>query len=406
MAVAAKSVGRSKGGLDPVALAQELIRRRSVTPADDGALDTLQRPLEALGFTCHRLTFSTPGHADIDNLYARLGTTAPNFCFAGHTDVVPPGDEARWSHPPFEAAIDTDDGLLYGRGAVDMKGALAAMVAGIDRFLGAGSTFRGSISLLITGDEEAAAVNGTTRVLDWLAEQGQTLDACVVGEPTNPEALGDMVKIGRRGSLTGRLTVKGVQGHTAYPQRADNAANRLVGMLAALTEMPPDEALDRGPNAAFDPSNLEITTIDIGNPAANVIPGEARATFNLRFNDHHDGAGLERWIRRKLDRVGGRYTLDVTVGAEPFLTPPGPFTDRIAGAVQRVTGRPPTLSTTGGTSDARFIRRACPVVEFGLVNRTIHQVDEHTPIADIERLADIYAAMLTDSFQDHASGPA
>ncbi|MEX2631917.1 MAG: succinyl-diaminopimelate desuccinylase, partial [Tistlia sp.] len=349
---------------DPLDLAQRLIRCPSVTPEEGGALDLLQGELEALGFACTRLVFKEEGTAPVDNLYARLGAAAPNFCFAGHTDVVPPGEAADWSSDPFESTIV--EGELVGRGAADMKGAIAAFVAAAGRFLekreAAAEGFGGSISLLITGDEEGPSVNGTRKVLDWLVQEGETLDACLVGEPTNPDALGDMVKIGRRGSLTGNLTALGRQGHTAYPHLADNAAHRLVGLLAALIAEP----LDQG-TAHFQPSTLQISTIDVGNPASNVVPGRASATFNIRFNDAHSGASLERWLRETLDATGGGYELAVRVSGESFLTPPGPLSELVAGAVEAVTGRRPELSTTGGTSDARFIKDHCPVAEFGLV---------------------------------------
>ena len=378
--------------IDPVALTQALIRCPSVTPADAGALDEVQLAAESLGFVCERVTFGEPGLADIDNLYARLGTGRPNFCFAGHTDVVPAGDVGAWRHDPFAAVIE--DGVLYGRGAADMKSAVAAFLAGTERFLEAvGDGFGGSISLLITGDEEADSVNGTVKLLQWLAARGETLDAALVGEPTSPERLGDMVKIGRRGSLSGWVTVNGVQGHTAYPQRADNPANRVVAMLARLTAEPLDDG-----SVHFGPSNLEITTIDIGNPANNVIPARASAAFNIRFNDRHTAASLEAWIRRTFDAVGGDYELTLRSSGESFLTEPGPLSDVVAGAVERVTGTRPELSTSGGTSDARFIKDYCPVVEFGLVGRTIHQVDEHVDTTDIDRLSDVYAAVLHDFF--------
>ena len=378
--------------IDPVALTQALIRCPSVTPADAGALDEVRLAAESLGFACERVTFSEPGHADIDNLYARLGTGGPNFCFAGHTDVVPAGDVGSWRHDPFAAVLE--DGVLYGRGAADMKSAIAAFLAGTERFLErAGDGFNGSISLLITGDEEADSVNGTVKLLRWLRDRGETLDAALVGEPTSPERLGDMIKIGRRGSLSGWVTVNGIQGHTAYPQRADNPANRLVAMLAGLTAEPLDDG-----SAHFGPSNLEITTIDIGNPATNVIPARATAAFNIRFNDRHSAASLEEWIRRTFDAAGGEYELTLRCSGESFVTEPGPLSAVVSGAVERVTGVKPELSTSGGTSDARFIKDYCPVVEFGLVGKTIHQVDEHVAAADIDRLSDVYAAVLHDFF--------
>ena len=378
--------------IDPVALTQSLIRCPSVTPADAGALAEVQLAAERLGFACERVTFSEPGHADIDNLYARLGTEGPNFCFAGHTDVVPPGDAGAWRHDPFGAVIE--DGLLYGRGAADMKSAIAAFLAGVERYLDkAGDSFKGSISLLITGDEEADSVNGTVKLLKWLKDRGERLDAALVGEPTSPERLGEMVKIGRRGSLSGWVTVNGIQGHTAYPHRADNPANRLVAMLAGLTAEPLDQGSDH-----FGPSNLEITTIDIGNPANNVIPARASAAFNIRFNDRHSAASLEDWIRRTFDAAGGDYELTLRCSGDSFVTSEGPLSRVVSGAVQRITGVTPELSTSGGTSDARFIKDHCPVVEFGLVGRTIHQVDEHVATADIEELAEVYAAVIHDFF--------
>jgi succinyl-diaminopimelate desuccinylase len=370
--------------LDPAALAAELIRRPSVTPKDEGAIDLLAGTLEQLGFTCHRLVFDGDDGEPIHNLYARRGNCRPNLCFAGHTDVVPPGAREAWSCDPFAASLR--DGELWGRGAVDMKGAIAAFVAAAQRWMDArGPAFSGSISLLITGDEEGPAINGTRKVLDWLAAHGETLDACLVGEPTSAAALGDMIKIGRRGSLTGRLTVHGVQGHTAYPQLADNAAHRLVAMLHALTTA----ELDSG-SEHFQPSTLQVSTIDIGNPAANVIPASAEAVFNIRFNDHWSGESLKRWLAERLDAVGGRYTLDVTVGGQSFLAASGAVAERLAEAIRRVTGRTPEFSTTGGTSDARFIHTYCPVAEFGLVGQTMHKADERVPLADLAALSEIY----------------
>ncbi|WP_158047019.1 succinyl-diaminopimelate desuccinylase [Skermanella pratensis] len=386
-----------QAALDPVALTRALVRCRSVTPADAGALDVLQGVLEPLGFVCHRLRFEEEGTAPVENLYARLGTKGPNLCFAGHTDVVPPGDPAAWAVDPFAGEIV--DGKLYGRGASDMKAAVAAFTAAVARRLGSAGTPPGSISLLITGDEEGPAVNGTRKVLDWLADRGEVLDACIVGEPTNPNYLGEMIKVGRRGSITGYLTVHGTQGHVAYPHLADNPLPRLVRMLAALTAEP----LDRG-NAHFQPSTLAITTIDVGNPADNVIPAKGSASFNIRFNDEHTSDGLKDWIRRTCDAVGGRYDLDFRVSGESFLTPPGRLSDLVADAVERVTGHRPELSTTGGTSDARFIKSHCPVVEFGIVGQTMHKVDEHVAVADVERLTCIYGAVI-DGFFAPATSP-
>ncbi|HYM74138.1 MAG TPA: succinyl-diaminopimelate desuccinylase [Stellaceae bacterium] len=383
--------------VDPGLLAADLIRRPSVTPKDEGALDVVARTLEGLGFTCHRLVFDEPGpdgdKADpIVNLYARRGTGSPNLCFAGHTDVVPVGNAEAWSFDPFAAAVQDD--VLCGRGAVDMKGAIAAFVAAAEKFLDKrGSRFTGSISFLITGDEEGVAINGTRKVLEWLAARGETIDACVVGEPTSATDLGDMIKIGRRGSMTGRLTVEGVQGHVAYPHLADNAAHRLVALLAGLT----GRALDDG-NEHFQKSGLQVTTIDIGNPTTNVIPGTARATFNIRFNDLWTSAKLKAWVKETLDRVDPNYRLAWEVSGESFLVPPGKISDCLTGAIYEVTGLTPELSTTGGTSDARFIQAYCPVAEFGLVGATMHKVDERVELADITRLTAIYGGFLDRFF--------
>jgi succinyl-diaminopimelate desuccinylase len=376
--------------LDPAILAAELIRRPSVTPKDEGALDVVAGHLEDLGFTCHRLVFGGDGCDAIANLYARHGEGRPNLCFAGHTDVVPPGARAAWTLDPFGA--DLRDGALWGRGAVDMKGAIAAFAAAAQRWLAErGPGFDGSISLLITGDEEGAGVNGTKKVLEWLATRGEALDACVVGEPTSAATLGDMIKIGRRGSLTGRLTVRGVQGHTAYPQLADNAAHRLIAMLHGLTTA----RLDQG-SEHFQPSTLQVSTIDIGNTAPNVIPAEARAVFNIRFNDCWTGESLKRWLAGRLEMAegGGRDTLDISVGGEPFLVPPGVVSNSLVEAIRRVTGRTPELSTTGGTSDARFIHTYCPVAEFGLVGQTMHKIDERVDLVDLAALTEIYRTFL------------
>lgn len=377
---------------DALALAQALIRCASVTPREGGALNVLEQALAPLGFSCHRLKFAAPGTEEVHNLYARLGEGSPNFCFAGHTDVVPVGDEDAWSRGPFDAAVE--DGVLYGRGASDMKGALAAFVAAVDRFVASrGGAFDGSISLLITGDEEGPGVNGTVKVLEWLADRGERIEHCLVGEPTNPDALGEMVKIGRRGSLTGELTVKGVQGHVAYPHLADNPVPRLVAVLHRLAA----HELDHG-NEFFPASNLEITTIDVGNPASNVIPAAARAMFNIRFNTEQTAEGLRAWITEICREDAGEHDLTITVSAEPFLTEPGDFTSLIADAVEEVTGRRPELGTTGGTSDARFIQRYCPVAEFGLIGQTMHQVDERTDVADIEALSEVYFRVLERYF--------
>jgi len=379
--------------VDPLELTRALIRCPSVTPAEAGALDLLQTTLEGLGFRCWRLPFQAPDTAAVDNLYARWGEGAgPAFAFAGHSDVVPVGDAAGWSSDPFAAEIR--DGKLFGRGAADMKAAIACFVAAAERFLARrGEGFPGRIALLITGDEEGPSVNGTKPMLGWLKQQGERLDACLVGEPTNPERLGDMVKIGRRGSMSGWLTVHGVQGHSAYPDLADNPVHRLVRMLDSITREP----LDSG-TAHFQPSTLQVTSVDVGNPATNVIPAAARAIFNIRFNDAHSSAGLTRWLNERFAGVGGRYELKLHVSGESFLTPPGALSEIISSAVEQAVGRRPELSTTGGTSDARFIKDHCPVAEFGMVGRSMHKVDEEVALADIERLAAIYERVLDGFF--------
>ena len=379
--------------IDPVALAQALIRCPSVTPEEGGALDLLQQTLEEIGFVCHRLKFSEAGTADVDNLYARCGSGAPNFCFAGHTDVVPTGPLDAWNRGPFDAVVE--DGVLYGRGAADMKGAIACFTAAAQRVLAAGRP-SGSISLLITGDEEGPAINGTQKMLHWLKENGETLDVCLIGEPTNPERLGQMVKIGRRGSMNGRLTVHGIQGHTAYPHLADNPAHRLVAILNSLVMIPLDEG-----SAHFPPSTLQISTIDIGNPATNVIPGEARATFNIRFNDLHSSASLTKSLHEAIGAaIGqeGRYDLDLSVSGESFLTLPGPLSQLVCESIEAVLGNAPELSTTGGTSDARFIKDHCEIVEFGMVGQTMHKADEQARIEDLQNLRLIYEAVLRGYF--------
>jgi succinyl-diaminopimelate desuccinylase len=382
--------------LDPVHLAQAMIRCNSVTPADGGTLDVLQTQLEALDFVCHRMTFREGDSEEVQNLYARRGTAQPNLCFAGHTDVVPVGDSAAWTAGPFDATID--NGRLYGRGASDMKSAIAAFVAACARHLEKQGAPDGSISLLITGDEEGPAINGTKKVLEWMAANGETIDACIVGEPTNPDRLGEMIKIGRRGSLTAELVVRGTQGHVAYPHLADNPVGRIVKMLAALTDEPLDTGTDH-----FQPSNIEVTTIDVGNPATNVIPSEARARFNIRFNDLHTADSLQQWISAKIDAIGGTYDLNVQVTGEAFLTPPGALSDMIVGSIKDRLGIEPALSTTGGTSDARFIKDFAPVAEFGLIGSTMHKVDENVAVADIEALSDIYEDVIGRFFSRTSS---
>ncbi len=361
-------------------MARGLIRCASVTPADDGAQALLAGWLERLGFTVTRLRFG-----EVDNLFARIGTQPPFFCFAGHTDVVPPGPG--WRHAPFGAVIE--GGRLYGRGACDMKGAIACFVAACARHLASGPP-AGSIGLLITGDEEGPARDGTARVLEWLEAQGSLPDAWLVGEPTNPTQIGEVIKIGRRGSLNGTITVAGVQGHVAYPQRASNPIHPMLGALAEMAGRRLDEGTDR-----FEPSCLQVTTIDVGNPASNVIPARAQARLNIRFNDAHSGASLEGWLREVLGRHAPGAELAVSVSGEAFLTG-GALGERFATSVARVCGRRPVLDTGGGTSDARFIARLGPVAEFGLVGATMHKADESVALADMGMLTDIYAAILQD----------
>jgi succinyl-diaminopimelate desuccinylase len=367
-----------------VDLAQRLIRCPSVTPAEGGAIDLLEAELSAIGFACTRLPFGE-GNDRIDNLFARYGSAAPHVCFAGHTDVVPVGDAAAWTRDPFGG--DIVDGALFGRGAADMKGGVAAFVAAAAAVIEGG--IGGSVSLLITGDEEGDAVNGTVRMVEWAMANDQIPDMCVVGEPTNPDALGDMIKNGRRGSLSGHLVVTGRQGHVAYPHLADNPLTRLVAMLAPVN----GTELDGG-TPHFLPSAANVTTIDVGNPATNIIPARAEAKFNIRFNTEHSADSLRGWLEEHFTRVGGDWHAQWKANADPFITDPGPLTDMLAAAVTEITGRTPALSTTGGTSDARFITRMCPVAEFGLVGKTMHQVDEHVDVADIEDVCAISQSFL------------
>jgi succinyl-diaminopimelate desuccinylase len=374
--------------LDPLSHAVTLIRCPSVTPNEAGALDYAESQLAKAGFNCRRLRFVSDGLPEIDNLYARIGTGAPHLCFAGHVDVVPAGDEAAWTSPPFAAEVR--DGVLYGRGAVDMKGGIAAMLAAVFRHLREREgQLEGSISFLLTADEEGPAENGTRKVVQWMRETGEVPDICMLGEPTHPSKIGEMIKIGRRGSLNGRLTVRGVQGHVAYPHLTRNP---LTGLIAALKRII-DEPLDHG-SENFMPSNLEVTGVDTGNAAVNVVPAKASAQFNIRFNDHHDAASLGDRLRVLVaDALAGsglEHDLTLESNADVFLTRPGAWVDTLIEASARVTGMRPGLSTDGGTSDARFIKDICPVVEYGLVNSTIHKVDEHTPIADLQALTDVY----------------
>ncbi len=377
---------------DPARILSELIACPSVTPQDAGALAVVERHLRHLGFTTHRVTFSAPGTPDIANLYAKLGTGAPHLLFAGHTDVVPPGALEAWTHPPFGGVAA--DGHIWGRGAVDMKGGVAAAIAAVAQFLAKHGAPNGAVSFLITGDEEGPAINGTTKLLDWALARGEVFDQCILGEPTNPRIMGEMIKIGRRGSLTGELVAEGRQGHVAYPHLASNPIPHLLRAMAALLATP----LDHG-TAAFDASNLEFTTVDVGNPAHNVIPAKAQARFNIRFNDLWTHASLADELRRRV--AGADSACKLTFhdsNASAFLTKPGPFTALFAKAVAAETGLEPKLSTTGGTSDARFIIKACPVVEFGLVGDTMHAIDERVPEQDLATLTRIYERVLTAYF--------
>jgi len=395
-AMTTKPPGPPLSDHSPLALAQALIRCPSVTPEEGGALSFLADLLSRAGFSVERPVFSQAGTPDIENLYARIGTADPVLVFAGHTDVVPPGEAGSWTHGPFSGEVA--DGFLYGRGAVDMKGGIACMLAATLAFLDRhGPDFGGSIAFLVTGDEEGPAVNGTVKLLDWARARGERFDHCLLGEPTNPDTLGEMIKIGRRGSLTGRITVHGRQGHVAYPHRAENPITGLLRLASALIADPLD-----GGTAHFDASNLEFTTIDVGNPATNVIPASAKALFNVRFNDDWTADTLGAEIQRRLETAAGnvvRFSLDLQPSNSPaFLTQPDAFVELVADAIQAETGRRPVLSTTGGTSDARFIKDACPVIEFGLVGRTMHETDERVAVADLDRLTAIYGRVLDAYF--------
>ncbi len=378
----------------PTALLQNLIACNSVTPLEGGALGVLQNMLTPLGFKIDRPIFSDTNTPNIENLYARRGTERPHLMFAGHTDVVPTGDAQKWTHAPFSGAIE--NGMLYGRGAVDMKGAIACFIAALGQLDAKGIELPGSISLLITGDEEGPAINGTVKLLEWAKQRGEHWDAALVGEPTNPEALGDMIKIGRRGSVSGQITVHGKQGHVAYPHLAENPARGIVALCAALMATPLDDG-----SADFQPSNLEVTTIDMGNAASNVIAAEACASFNIRFNDHWSLAGLRYDIEGRLKNAAGniRYTVQWKPSpSDVFLTRDEKLIATLSGSIKKITGRLPALSTTGGTSDARFIKNYCPVVEFGLIGQTMHMVDERVAVSDLEQLTAIYERFICDWF--------
>jgi len=380
---------------DPVSLTQALIRCRSVTPTEGGALTLLQNVLEPAGFECHRMTMSEPDTADVENLYARFGGQGPNLCFAGHTDVVPVGDEKGWSHDPFGAVIE--DGVLYGRGAVDMKGGIACFVAAALRHIEQNGA-RGSLSLLITGDEEGPSINGTTKVLDWMAARDERIDACIVGEPTCPNKIGEMIKIGRRGSLTCVLVVKGKQGHAAYPHQADNPVPKLAVLIDRLT----NAEIDKG-SENFENTNLEVTIISVPNTASNVIPAEAKAVFNIRYNDNWDRGRMVGWVRKTAGAIAEEIDAEIALNfagtGDVFLTKPGALVDAMRDAIGEVAGLEPVLSTGGGTSDARFIQAYCPVIEFGLNNQTIHQVDEHTSVEDLHKLTAIYERFIAGYFE-------
>ncbi|MEQ1647542.1 MAG: succinyl-diaminopimelate desuccinylase [Hyphomicrobiaceae bacterium] len=380
---------------DSVALAQALIRCQSVTPNEAGALQLMEDVLKPLGFQCHRLTMREAGTPDVENLYARIGSGAPHLCFAGHTDVVPPGDKAMWRHGPFEGVID--GGELYGRGAVDMKGAIAAFTAAsaghLRKMQMQGGLVRGSISLLLTGDEEGPSINGTAKVLDWLAARGEVIDGAIVGEPTNPTILGEEIKIGRRGSLTAEIVITGKQGHVAYPQLAENPVPRLVRVLDRLCR----QRLDNG-NDDFEPSNLEVTVIGAPNAATNVIPAEAKAKINIRYNSEWTRPRLEAWVRAQIDEIVREMPMNVMTvfsgTGDVFLTKPGRLVSLMQAAVRAETGRDARLTTNGGTSDARFIQAYCPVIEFGLINTLAHHVDERVAVSDLRLLEAIYARFI------------
>ncbi len=388
--------------IDPVELTQALIKCPSVTPKEAGALDLLEDILTQLGFDTTRLPFSQEGTPTVDNLYARIGKEGPNFCFAGHTDVVPAGRTDQWSAPPFEALIKND--VLIGRGAADMKGAIAAFVAGAGDYLSSDhhQPTKGSISLLITGDEEGPAINGTRKMLDWLKQRGETIDHCLVGEPTNPDKMGEMIKAGRRGSINGWITIHGKQGHVAYPHRAQNPLHAVADFLNHLTNTPLDEGYNR-----FQPSSLQITEIESNNPAHNIIPGDVKIRFNVRFNPHWTGERVAQWVREHLDNAkeetGFDYKLETIISGEAFLTTDDDYLSLLSDCVERATGKKPELSTSGGTSDARFIQRDAPVAEFGLVGATIHQIDEQTAVSDITLLKDIYADILKNYFYHYGN---
>lgn len=377
--------------LDPVLLTQESVRCQSITPHDDGALEGMAQPLAKMGFDIHHLRFEEEGYDPIDNIFARLGTSGRHLCYMGHTDVVPVGRESDWTHPPFAAEIE--NGILYGRGVADMKGGNCAFVAAVSRFLHERPDFKESISLLLTGDEEAKSVNGSVKVIDWMRTQNQMPDVALVGEPSNTKHMGEIIRVGRRGSLNGKIMVKGIQGHSAYPERSDNPIPHLVRLLSRLI----DEKLDNG-TADFPQSHIVISSVDVGNPAPNIIPARAEAMFNIRFNDSWTATTLEAHLRSILDAVNPNYEMTIWCNAQSFVTANHPWRDIVINAVQKISDTKPRADTGGGTSDARFIAQDCPVVEYGLLNTTIHKVDEHASVADIETLTATYTEILRSYF--------
>ena len=381
---------------DALSLTQELVRENTVTPIATPALDILEKHLGDAGFAITKLPFSEDGYDDTDNLYAQMGSGTPHLCFAGHVDVVPTGPVDDWSHAPFSG--DVVEGKLFGRGTADMKGGVACFASAAIKYVTANPSFKGTLSFLITGDEEAVAINGTPKMLTWLSEQNIKLDHCIVGEPSNPSYLGEEIKVGRRGSMLGTLTLHGTQGHIAYPERADNPMPRVAAVLDRLC----NDQLDEGTNL-FQPSNLEVTSVDVGNEAHNMLPQSATIKFGIRYNTCHDFDSLEVLLKQKFDKVhaelGGRYEVEYFRSGEAFYTEDKMLTDLVSDAVEKHVGKRPKLSTAGGTSDARFIKNHCPVVEFGLVGATMHKIDEHVEVKDIESLADIYHDIISNYFK-------
>ena len=382
--------------INELQLAKELIKFPTVTPIDAGIMKFLEKKLKTLGFKTKILEFKEKNSKPVKNLYARLGNQGPNFCYAGHLDVVPAGNLKEWTVNPFKPSVKK--GHLIGRGANDMKSSIAAFVSAVSNFVGNKRKFNGSISLLITGDEEGAAINGTKKVVDYLRKKKEKIDFCLVGEPTNPNKLGEMIKIGRRGSMNGRLSIIGVQGHVAYPQRANNPSTALVQILKELKEI----KFDNG-TKDFQPTNLEITKIDIDNSADNVIPGLANAKFNIRFNNKHTSSSIKKKIDRIIKKISNKnkskYKIDYSVSGEAFLTKPNNTTFMIRDIIKKITKIKPQLSTTGGTSDARFIRKIAPCLEFGLVGKTMHKVDEAVSLSDLKKLTLIYSNILQNYFK-------